>query len=150
MPYRTVVTKELGGLLGILSHPCRLQIVEELREGERDVNSLQESLGISHSGVSQHLTTLRAHQVVLERREGRHVFYRLRQPELAAWLVEGLAFIENDRESLERISSAVQAARQVWLARKIEAVSVSPEQPEAAHPQEIIEPAKDNPSGRDQ
>ncbi|MSQ97144.1 MAG: ArsR family transcriptional regulator [Gemmataceae bacterium] len=80
MPHRNLVAKELAGFLGVLSHPHRIHIIEELRDGERDVNSLQAALGISHSGVSQHLMLLRAHRLVNERRQGRRVFYHLLQP----------------------------------------------------------------------
>lgn len=114
MPYRTIVTREFGALLGVLSHPLRLQIVEELRKEERDVNALQQVLGISHSGVSQHLALLRAHRVVAERREGRRVFYRLRQPELAAWLVEGLSFLNANAGDAEELKLAVESARAHW------------------------------------
>lgn len=51
-----------------------------MRDGEGDVKSIQAVLGITHSGVSQHLMTFRAHRLVSECRQ---VFYRLRQPELA-------------------------------------------------------------------
>src|SRR5690349_16992863 len=80
VPHRVLVTRELAELLAALGHPHRIRIIEELRDGECDVKTLQDSLGISHSGVSQHLMVLRAHRVVCERRQGRHVFYRLRQP----------------------------------------------------------------------
>lgn len=114
MPERALVSKEFGSLLGLLSHPHRIRIVEELREGELDVNSLQEILGISHSGVSQHLALLRAHRVVLERREGRHVYYRLRQPRLAAWLLEGMEFIAGNPADYEEIRAAVEKVRTLW------------------------------------
>lgn len=111
MPDRVLITKELAELLGVLAHPHRIRIVEELRGGEeKDVNSLQAELGISHSSVSQHLSLLRAHRIVLERREGRHVFYRLRQPEMASWLTDALRFLEPDRE----IGSAVERVRSLW------------------------------------
>ncbi|MCP6768773.1 metalloregulator ArsR/SmtB family transcription factor, partial [Klebsiella pneumoniae] len=64
MPHRDLVTKELAELLGVLAHPHRIRIIEELRDGEHDVNSLQQVLGISHSGVSQHLMVLRASRLV--------------------------------------------------------------------------------------
>lgn len=32
--------KELPELPGVLAHPNRIRIIEELRDGERDVNSL--------------------------------------------------------------------------------------------------------------
>lgn len=114
MPERLIVAKELAGLLGVLSHPHRIRIVAELREGEMDVNSLQKQLGISHSGVSQHLSLLRAHRLVEERREGRHVFYHLRQPELAEWLFGGLAFFEGEWALSDQLRSAVERVREVW------------------------------------
>ena len=114
MPYRSVVSRELAGLLGVLAHPHRLRIVEELRAGELDVGALKDLLGVSHSGVSQHLALLRAHRLVVERREGRHVFYRLRYPELAAWLVDGLTFIENDAEISQQLRRDVRRARAEW------------------------------------
>jgi DNA-binding transcriptional ArsR family regulator len=114
MPERALVTRELSQLLGVLSHPLRIRIVQELRDGEHDVTYLQGLLGISHAGVSQHLGLLRAHRIVVERREGRHVYYHLRQPELAAWLVVGLRFVETDRESHEQFIAAIEHVRAMW------------------------------------
>lgn len=114
MPERILVTRELASLLGVLAHPHRIRIIEELREGEMDVNSLQAILGVSHSGVSQHLSLLRAHRIVTERREGRHVYYRLRQPELASWLTDALRFLEPDPDESTRLRSAVERARMLW------------------------------------
>lgn len=115
MPHRAVVAKELSDLLGVLSHPQRIRIVEELRTGEQDVTSLQAALGISHSGVSQHLMQLRAHRLVSERREGRQVFYHLRNPQLAVWLTEAMQFLEVDREEAARLRNAIKKARLAWI-----------------------------------
>ncbi|HTE17722.1 MAG TPA: metalloregulator ArsR/SmtB family transcription factor [Armatimonadota bacterium] len=114
MPERLLVSKELAALLGVFSHPHRIQIIEELGDRELDVNSLQELLGISHSGVSQHLALLRAHRIVVERREGRHVHYRLRQPGLAAWLLGGIAFIGGSPGDYEEFRSAVERVKGLW------------------------------------
>ena len=114
MPERLVVARELGQLLSVLSHPNRIRIIEELRGEERDVNWLQNTLGISQSGVSQHLGVLRAHRLVVERRAGRHVYYRLQQPGLAAWLLEGLQFLEGERQVLDEFHAAVERARAAW------------------------------------
>lgn len=114
MPFRILVTQQMSELFGVLAHPHRIRIVEELRDGEKDVNTLTRILGISHAGVSQHLTLLRAHKLVYERRQGRHVFYRLRQPQLATWLIEGLQFITPDAETVEQMRSAVEKAREAW------------------------------------
>ena len=114
MPYRALVTKELADFLGVLSHPHRIRIIEELRDGEHDVNSLQEALGISHSGVSQHLMVLRANRLVSERREGRHVFYQLRQPEIAKWLLDATEFLEQGSVDAAELRKAIGKTRKDW------------------------------------
>ena len=114
MPYRAFVAKELAELIGVLSHANRIRIIEELRDRELDVKSIQAALGISHSGVSQHLMILRAHRVVSERRQGRQVFYRLRQPELATWLTEAMRFLEGDSVTAEQLRKAIKKTRAVW------------------------------------
>jgi DNA-binding transcriptional ArsR family regulator len=113
VPHRLLVTRELAALLGVLAHPHRIRIVEELRDGECDVKSLQATLGISHSGVSQHLMVLRAHRIVCERRHGRHVLYRLRQPGMASWLLDATEFLEQESDALE-LQRAIRKTRRVW------------------------------------
>ena len=116
MPYRVLVTRELADLFAALGHPHRIRIIQELRDGESDVKSLQDSLGISHSGVSQHLMVLRAHRIVSERRQGRHVFYRLRQPEMASWLLVATDFLEQEREAME-LREAIRKTRRTWAVK---------------------------------
>ena len=114
MPHRALVAKELAEFLGVLSHPHRIRIIEELRDGEHDVNSLQAALGISHSGVSQHLMVLRANRLVSERREGRHAFSPLRQPDLAAWLLEATCFLEMGTAHADELRKAISKTRKDW------------------------------------
>ncbi|MCS6911915.1 MAG: metalloregulator ArsR/SmtB family transcription factor [Myxococcales bacterium] len=114
MSSRAVACKELAVLLSVLSHPYRVRIVLELREGERDVGTLQEALGTSHSAVSQHLAVLRSHRLVAERRAGRHVFYRLCQPDLARWLREGLRLLQRDLHVSAEVRAAIEAAANEW------------------------------------
>lgn len=114
MPHRALVTKELAEFLRALAHPHRIRIIEELRAEQHDVNSLQEALGISHSGVSQHLMVLRANRLVSERREGRHVFYQLRQPEIAAWLLEATRFLERETVQGDELRKAIGKTRKEW------------------------------------
>ncbi|MDX2154250.1 MAG: metalloregulator ArsR/SmtB family transcription factor [Bryobacteraceae bacterium] len=114
IPTRVFVTKELAKLLGVLAHPHRIRIIEELRNREMDVNSLQQILAISHSSVSQNLSVLRSHRLVQERRAGRHVIYSLCQPKLAGWLLEGLQFLEGELALQGEMREAVETARQMW------------------------------------
>lgn len=118
MPYRTIVTKELAELFGVLSHPHRIRIVEELQAGEKDVKSIAEVLDITPTSVSQHLSLLRAHRLISERKQGRSVFYHLRQPELAAWVLGGLQFAGPFQADVKEFDSAVKKARSVWLPKQ--------------------------------
>jgi len=61
-----------------LGHPARLFIMQTLaEEGERCVCELQEMVGLDVSTVSKHLALLRNAGLVVDRREGTKVFYRL-------------------------------------------------------------------------
>lgn len=114
MPHRDLVSRELADFLGALTHPHRIRIIEELRNGEHDVNSLQQALGISHSGVSQHLMIMRANRLVSERRVGRHVFYQLRQAEIASWLLDATRFLEKETVDANELRKAIGKTRKEW------------------------------------
>lgn len=114
MPHRAVALRELADFLGAFAHPHRARIIIELRDGEQDVNSLQSMLGISHSGVSQNLSVLRAHHIVKERRDGRRVFYSLTREGLADWLVQGFQFLEAEYDHSAQVKGALNAARGQW------------------------------------
>ncbi|MEM6639966.1 MAG: metalloregulator ArsR/SmtB family transcription factor [Pseudomonadota bacterium] len=111
MPSRTIAAKELATIFKVVGHPDRVRMIEELRAGEKDVNTLVKSLDLPGPRVSQHLSLLRAHRMVEERRDGRHHFYHLSQPEIAGWITEGLNFVEG-RMSVN--STAIAAARELW------------------------------------
>jgi len=60
-----------------LAHQHRLDLLEQLGQGERSVESLAEHAGLSIANSSQHLQRLRRAGLVAARRKGKHVFYRL-------------------------------------------------------------------------
>jgi len=60
-----------------LSDPTRLQLVELLRSGERCVCELTEALHTAQSRLSFHLRVLKDAGLVLDRKDGRWVHYRL-------------------------------------------------------------------------
>lgn len=116
MPFRTLVTKELAELFGVLSHPVRIRILEELHHSsEMDVSSLAEVLQISHSGVSQHLALLRSHRLIVERKQGRSVYYHLRQQSVAPWVIEGLKYAGPHQSDPEEFKTAVEHVRALWF-----------------------------------
>ncbi len=80
---------EVAALLKTLSHPARLALACTLAEGEYAVGELEEKLSIHQPSLSQQLTVLRNAGVVVTRRVGKQIFYRL-SAEDAARLVEAL------------------------------------------------------------
>jgi DNA-binding transcriptional ArsR family regulator len=67
-------------VLKALANESRLRIVDRLSRGECSVGALTEMIGSDQSTVSKHLAVLRAHGVVLDRREGNVVYYKLMTP----------------------------------------------------------------------
>ena len=61
-----------------LAHPTRIAIVELLRDGEQSAGQLIQKLGIEQANASQHLTVLRAKQIVVSRKVGNQVYYSIR------------------------------------------------------------------------
>jgi len=61
----------------ILSNPKRLEILHELRGGEKTVSELASSTALKQANVSQHLALMRHRMIVVERRVGNTVFYRI-------------------------------------------------------------------------
>lgn len=66
-----------------LAHPLRIAILHCLRDGEKTVNDLTETLGASQSNISQHLALLRQRQIVKTRKEGSTVYYRVASPKIS-------------------------------------------------------------------
>lgn len=114
MPYRVVVSNELSKLFNVLSHPLRVRIIEELKEQELTVGALKDVLEISSASASQQLSLLRSHGIAVENRKGRHVYYHLRNPEIADWITDGLKFIAPDPQEVQNIVSAIENARNAW------------------------------------
>jgi len=55
-----------------------------------------------------------ANRLVSERREGRRVFYQLRQPELAGWLLEATRFLERGAAEADELRKAIEKTRKQW------------------------------------
>jgi ArsR family transcriptional regulator len=60
-----------------LGHEHRLELLEQLAQGERPVETLAQRTGLSVANASQHLQRLRRGGLVAARRDGKHVIYRL-------------------------------------------------------------------------
>jgi DNA-binding transcriptional ArsR family regulator len=63
-----------------LAHPVRIRILEVLGTGERNVQELQQVLGLDQPIVSQQLAILRGKNIVTPRKLGTTVRYALSDP----------------------------------------------------------------------
>ena len=64
------------------AHPRRLQILDALGDGEKGISDLQSALGISKTGMSQHVAILKAVGVITTRRDGKMMYCSLAMPEV--------------------------------------------------------------------
>jgi ArsR family transcriptional regulator len=65
-----VVAKTLG-------HAHRLELLEQLAQGERSVEVLAQRTGLSIANASQHLQHMRRAGLVTNRRDGKFIYYRM-------------------------------------------------------------------------
>lgn len=114
MPYRRLVSEELATIMGVLAHPVRIRLIEELRHKPLDVGTLSEKMELPQATVSQHLSLLRNKRLVKPQRIGRNVQYTLTHGWLAGWLLEGLKLFEEDSSTTNEIKSAAKKAFKTW------------------------------------
>jgi ArsR family transcriptional regulator len=65
-----------------LAHPLRLQIIEALKNGEKNVGSLIKTLKVQQSSLSRHLTILREAGILRSRQNGTVVYYDIADHEI--------------------------------------------------------------------
>lgn len=69
-----------------LAHPARLRIMDRLIESECCVGRATASLGLSQPNASQHLKALRDAGLVVGKRQGTRICYRIADERIAAIL----------------------------------------------------------------
>ena len=70
----------------VLTHPARLAILEILRDGEHCVCHMEAYLGLRQAYISQQLAVLREVGLILDRRDGWNIYYRVINPQIYAVL----------------------------------------------------------------
>jgi rhodanese-related sulfurtransferase/DNA-binding transcriptional ArsR family regulator len=68
---------EFASVARVLGHAHRLELLEQLAQGERSVEILAQKTGLSIANASQHLQQMRRAGMVSPRRDGKFVYYRL-------------------------------------------------------------------------
>lgn len=92
------------------SSPKRLELLELLSQGEKPVDQLARETGIDVRLASAHLKALRSANLVLTRRDGKNVYYRLSGPDVAALWVTLRSVAEEHLVELQMALSGMYAA----------------------------------------
>ena len=91
-----------------LADPTRLAIFENVAAREMSVSELTRRIDVSQPAISQHLTALRQSGLVVQRKDGRQVFYKADaegMKPLIGWLSHHQAFWQ---EKLPRLKALLQ------------------------------------------
>jgi rhodanese-related sulfurtransferase/DNA-binding transcriptional ArsR family regulator len=67
-----------------LANPSRLELLDLLSQGERSVEALSTQAGIAVSTTSMHLQALKGSGLVVSRRSGTSIYYRMKSAETVA------------------------------------------------------------------
>jgi len=81
-------------LFRAFSDTSRVRIMSALVNGEKNVNTLADLVGISESAVSHHMRGLRQMRLVVARKDGKEVYYRVDDAHIIALFQQGVKHIQ--------------------------------------------------------
>ncbi len=89
-----------------LSEPTRLQLLNLLREGERNVGDLAQLTGFTAANISRHMSMLSQHGMVARESRGTSVYYRIADESIYALcdLVCGNIARQHERTTKQRLA----------------------------------------------
>ena len=111
--------EQVAAYFQTLSEPTRLQILNFLRQGERNVGELAQLCGYTSANVSRHLAMLTQRGLVARERRGTSVYYRIADDSVYVLcdlvcgnIVRQLERTSKDREVfVQRVKRAATVAR---------------------------------------
>lgn len=102
-----IQTATINEVMRALADPTRRGVFERVASADEiTVVELTRGSGVTQGAISQHLKSLKLAGLVVERPEGRNVYYRAQPESLAAlvdWIARYGAFWSDRLDALERI-----------------------------------------------
>lgn len=80
--FKDITFQQFANIADAFSSPKRLEIIDVLSQGERDVESLSEQTNMSFANTSRHLQILKNSHLIKSRKEGVRVYYSLADSEV--------------------------------------------------------------------
>jgi DNA-binding transcriptional ArsR family regulator len=99
---KQVLFAQFASVAKTLGHPHRLELLEQLAQGERSVETLAQRTRLSVANASQHLQHMLRAGLVANRRDGKFIYYRLSDDAV----LDLLAALRPDRRAQQRRSRA--------------------------------------------
>lgn len=78
--FKDAVYEQLARVAAAFGSPKRVELIDLLAQGERDVESLARETGLTIANTSRHLQVLKGAGLAASRKRGLQVFYRLSGP----------------------------------------------------------------------
>src|SRR6266852_6521687 len=94
---------EFAGVAKCLAHAHRLDLLEQLAQGERSVEILAAKTGLSIANASQHLQQMRRAGIISARSDGKFVFYQLADESVLNLLAALRRVAERNSAEVERV-----------------------------------------------
>ena len=89
------------------ANPYRLQVIKMLCEEELNASEIIEKIGISKANLSQHMSLLISRGLVVSRKTGKYVYYKLADERIAkACKIMSEVVIENLKKSEKILKKA--------------------------------------------
>ena len=102
----------LAQIAQALGHAHRLEILENLGQGDRSVEDLAGRIGLTLANCSRHLQLLRRATLVEGRRDGKRIFYRLSGEDAVVGLLAALSRVgERNSAEIARVIASYFRAR---------------------------------------
>ncbi|MCJ7662372.1 MAG: metalloregulator ArsR/SmtB family transcription factor [Anaerolineales bacterium] len=88
------IAAHVAELFSVFGDTSRVRIIAALIENQLNVSKLAELIEISESAISHHLRHLRQMGIVVSKRNGKEVYYRIEDEHIKALFLQGVNHIE--------------------------------------------------------
>ncbi|MCB0102597.1 MAG: winged helix-turn-helix transcriptional regulator [Anaerolineales bacterium] len=100
------ISEKLAAPLNAIASPQRIAILLAIGKGEACVCHLETALGWRQAYISQHLMALRKADILQDRREGRYVYYRLKNASYLDLILDSATLSGLSAETVSAIINA--------------------------------------------
>ena len=111
-PSETRIFELQAEICQTLANPKRLQILSLLKKGELSVGEMVNAMKIAKANLSQHLSIMRQKGILLTRREGTMIYYRLARPKITEACTIMREILMDSLADQEKLSKSIRGGDQ--------------------------------------